>query len=157
MVETLIPVAGIGKNSNDLLLTELEKVRQKNRGILKAEDVISAAESENSYLHQFFEWDDAKAGQEYRLEQARGLIQVVVTVLPNQSKPIRAYVSLEEDRQKPGGGYRALVEVMVDPHRRVHLLDQALRELEFWEDKYGDIEELVPVFRAAKLVKHKAA
>lgn len=46
-------------------------------GEIRADDVVAAAEPENSPIHDLFEWDDEEAGARYRLSQARTLIRSV--------------------------------------------------------------------------------
>lgn len=55
----------------------LEAIARKNKGLLRPDDVIAAAEAEGHPLHACFEWDDAQAGIEYRRWQARCLINSV--------------------------------------------------------------------------------
>jgi hypothetical protein len=46
-------------------------------GLIEPLAVIEAARPADSPIHGEFEWDDAKASHEYRLDQARGLIRFV--------------------------------------------------------------------------------
>ena len=87
------------------------------------------ARDESTALHNKFEWDDATASHEYRLEQARRIIRVFVRCYQEGKAPIRAYVSLMADRKEPGGGYRLLDDVLADATRRAALLEEALAEL----------------------------
>jgi len=135
------------------LLDELEEIRVANSGILKAEDVVTYARDTKTALHSQFTWSDKKAAHEYRLEEARRLIRVVVTVLDGEQDPIRAYVSLRTDRIRDGGGYRMLVDVLEDAEMRAQLLAESLADLGAWEEKYRRLEELAPIFEAAKKVR----
>jgi len=54
---------------------------------LKASNVVKSARSKSSPLHAQFEWDDTKAGHEYRLQQARGLIRIAVPCINGKSDP----------------------------------------------------------------------
>ena len=145
------------KTQDPMAFNELEAIRKRHRGILKADDVVEAATSEMSPLHKYFEWDDSEAARQHRLWQARELIRYVVTIIPNHTKPVTAYVSLKGDRSNEGGGYRALVDVMSDADQRKLLLMQALDDLEFWKAKYEELNELVPVFKALERVRAKSA
>jgi hypothetical protein len=134
---------------------ELKKISEDNDGILKAEDVVKFAKNKKTALHKKFTWDDNKAAHQYRLWQARELIRVTVELLPHDNKEHKAWVSIERDRYTPGGGYRALVDVMSDETLRNLLLDQAFREFESWKAKYVELKELAPIFAAAKRVNTK--
>ena len=131
---------------------ELERIRADNDGVLTAADVVAAARHPDHPLHSKFEWDDDKAADKYRLWQARHMI-INVMVLAPTGKEVRAFVSLQDDRQEDEGGYRALVDVMTNADSRKRLLSEALAEFKRWEAKYELLQELVPIFRAAKKVK----
>lgn len=137
------------KNINKQQRAELKTLER--RGLLRPEDVVEFASDPDTALHSRFQWDDEKAGHAYRLWQARQLIKVVVEVVAKDTEPINAYVSLQSDRQT--GGYRTLVSVLSDDEKREELLLQAWRELEFWERKYRQLEELAPIFEAASKAK----
>ena len=138
---------------SDQIKAELEMICGGAGGILRPSDVVAYAEDENTALHECFEWDDTKAGQEYRLWQARKIIKVHVTVLPNTTTPINAYVSLKTDRVGEGGGYRPIVDVMNNQQMREQLLAEALEELTYYEKKYKQLTDLAPVFEAAKKIR----
>lgn len=140
----------------ELIRAELEQIRQSHGGLLRPEDVVKFARNKRSALHGEFEWDDAKASAEYRLEQARRVIRVSVTVLPSphaDQEPVRAYVSIASDRVQPGGGYRALAEVMSDDQMRAELVNEALGEVKRWRRKFERLRELVPIFKAIDKVE----
>jgi hypothetical protein len=137
---------------------ELEQIRRANGGLLRPEDVVKFARNKRTALHEEFEWDDAKASAEYRLEQARKVIRVAVELLPSphaDQEPIRAYVSVVSDRVQPGGGYRAIGDVMTDDDLRTELVNEALGEVKRWRRKYERLRELVPIFRAIDKVEAK--
>ena len=127
---------------------ELESIRLQHRGVLRAVDVVAFASDSGTCLHARFNWDDTSAAAEYRLWQARELIRVVVTMLPNHNEPLRAFVSLMEDRSIAGGGYRSTVSVLSHPRRRALMLAQALADMETFAAKYRGLAELSAVFAA---------
>ncbi len=136
-----------------VLSEELERIRLTNGGILLAEQVVEAAAPIKSPLHKYFQWDDNEAARQYRIYQARQLINVAVVMLPFTRRAITAYVSLRADRQLPQGGYRALVDVLSNAVQREMLLREALDDLNTWERKYNHLVELAPVFEAIKKVR----
>lgn len=141
---------------NNEIIQELEKIANKNGGILQPEKVVEEARNSRSPLHSRFTWDDSKAASEYRLEQARRLIRVVVNVMPNGgTEPERIWVSLRQDQQEEGGGYRTLVSVLSDKQLRQQLLEEALSDMEYFEQKYSHLKELAEVFSAIKNMKKK--
>jgi hypothetical protein len=136
----------------DPVAQELERIRAESGGTLAPERVVAAARDPASPLHSRFTWDDGEAAEKWRLHEARNLIRVYVLVLaPGQSEPVRAYVSLTEDRGS--AGYRATTDVMSDSERRQALLRQAMREFDAWRRRYEALEELAAVFAAAEQVR----
>ncbi len=137
------------------LVSELETIRKAHDGILRPVDVVEAAEDADHPLHSRFQWDDTKAGHEYRLWQARELIQVAVTLLPHCETQTRAYVSMLRDRNVEGGGYRPIGHVLANVVEAKELLAEALAELERMERRYKHLTELAEVFAAARKVRRK--
>jgi len=129
------------------LLFELEKIRTANGGFLTPEAVVSVAKDEDNPLHPYFTWDDTEAAHKWRLEQARKLIRLSVTIVKQDTQPVRAYVSLLNDRGK--NGYRATIDVLNDEDLRDQLLHCALRELAAFRNKYAVLSELAELFEVA--------
>jgi hypothetical protein len=136
------------------IIGELEKIRREDDGILRPERVVEVATDPGHPLHQQFEWDDTIAGQQWRLQQARHMINVCVTIIPKTETANDVYVSLVSDRTKAGGGYRTMVDVLSKKELREQLLGQALTELDEMERKYHELKELAGVFAAARKVRH---
>ena len=132
---------------------ELELIRQENKGVLRPRDVVNFARDPNTALHTQFEWDDAKAAEQHRLQQARELIRVVVTTPPKTQRETRVYVSLETDRRNDGGGYRTLDDVMRNDAMRRVLLRQAHVEMLRFAKKYQHLDELASVIEAMQAAR----
>jgi hypothetical protein len=60
----------------DVVTDALKKIETRT-GKLSPIAVIEAAREPDSPLHGYFEWDDSKAAEQYRLDQARCLIRSV--------------------------------------------------------------------------------
>jgi len=136
------------KQQQDRELSSLKK-----RGLLRPEDVVKFARKSSTALHKKFEWNDSKASHEYRLWQARELIVRVRFHHKDREGPIQAYVSLKSDRGLAKGGYRRLIDVLGDDELRKELFNQAMEELNYWQDKYDELSELAPIFAAAAKVE----
>ena len=133
---------------------ELEEIRKQSGGMLQPADVVDYARDPETALHGAFCWDDTEAAAQYRLWQARMVIRVCVTIREEvKGPPIRAYVSLQEDRGDVG--YRLLDDVMSDNEMRERILAQALAELNRWKMRYQQLRELAPVFEASAKVQQK--
>lgn len=137
----------------DKIQKELDTVAGRHKGLLRPKDIVDYAANKKTALHKCFEWDDKKAGHEYRLWQARELVSVYVKVIGQDTDPVRAYVSLLNDRAKHGGGYRTIEAVLSNNVLRNQLLSEALAELGRFEAKYKQLKELAGVFKAFRKVK----
>lgn len=125
---------------------EIERIRSAKNGNLIAADVVAAAKRKGSVLHPVFEWDDRKAGHQWRLEQASTLVRniVVVKQRPNgETTLLRAFVSV---RDKGNPGYTSIDVAMSDPNSRAALVAQAWKELGDWRLRYEHLAELAAVF-----------
>jgi hypothetical protein len=131
--------------------TELRLLQsQSPNGLLQPEFVVQwAANHKQSALYSALEWDDAKAGAEYRLEQVRRLIRIHVRNVEGK----RELISLTIDRINPGGGYRQLDMVMRDHSLRAIALTDALAELDRVQAKYQWLTELASVWAAVDKVR----
>lgn len=71
---------------------ELERI-QNLYGSITPEILVDEAKSKKSPLHPIFEWDDSKAAENYRLQQARILLNnIQVTVVTDgEPKDIAVY------------------------------------------------------------------
>ena len=125
----------------------LIQLARRNGGVLKVDDVLDEAKDEASPLHKHFEWDDTAAADKYRRDQARHLIQKCkITLIENEPVSIRAFVSLQSDRDS-GGGYRLTSEVVTDERRKQELLHDIQLTIARWTQKMhlldGDIADLL--------------
>jgi len=118
---------------------ELQRIRATEG--LSANAVIEAAEPEGAVLHPAFEWDDATAGGQYRLMQARHLIRSVQVVQADgASRSVYVHVTSAEK----AGEYDTIEAVVQNPDRYT----LALMEL---EKKLGAAREAVEELKAAAL------
>ena len=131
-------------------LEELEVIRGETGGLVPPQAIVDFARDSNTALHDEFTWDDAKAAELRRLDEARRLIRVMVVVqnIGDKDRKIRAFVSIMEDRRVAGGGYRFTPEVMRDEERRAMMLQTALRELRAFKARFAELQELAAVFEA---------
>lgn len=108
-------------------------------GMLHPADVVTwAAAHPKSALHPKFEWDDSKAGHEWRLQQARSLIRLHVVTEDGTPK----LVNLRVDRAK-GGGYRSIKDVMNDEDLRTAMLSDCVSDLKRVQSRYSFIKNMM--------------
>ena len=80
-------LAGLGKGVDvALVVEELTRLQEVNR-ILTPEVVVRAAEDNNSILHKLFEWDENKAAYNWRLQQARIILNNIEVTIITDGEP----------------------------------------------------------------------
>src|SRR5262245_50201737 len=97
--------------------TELERLRQENGTHVAAEDVVEAAKSMASPLHDVFTWDDQEAAYQHRLHTARTLlrsVQVVIITPEQKELEVMAFVSTPNARPN-SRSYTTVDFAMRDP------------------------------------------
>lgn len=109
--------------------SELAKLARDLGDKLTPEAVVDFARDETVALHSQFEWDDAEAGSEFRLLQARGLIRRVLVKFDrgagNQPMNVRAYLNVA----RGSGEYRSIDVVRADAGATEAIIGLLLRDL----------------------------
>ena len=125
---------------------------ETGNGTVFARDLVDAARDPAHPMHDHFEWDDAKAGDAYRLSQARGIlasmaVSAIVTDLVTSEPLVLSMpmvVSPVEGRTA-GGGYRLTGETNLDGEWEMsakgeaHLRTEAVAALRAVAKRYGVI------------------
>ena len=112
------------------------------------EGVVDLARDPDSCIHNDFEWNNAIAGEKYRILQAQKMIQclkVVVKTSDNRKEPetFRILQKTSEPRV-----YKTNSFFVANKSEYERLLDQALRELKGFRERYRRLAELESVFEA---------
>lgn len=132
----------------------IEMLREKFKGELTPQDILDDARHDNSPLHNFFEWNDSAAAEQYRLQQARGLIRAVVAIYTreDEGKPAvrtKAYVHINEPSAPH---YREASHAMSQAKTRKLVLDRAWNELKAWKSRYKHLEEFAGLIRVIDVI-----
>ena len=99
---------------SQIIATELSKLEDRN-GRLTPEAVVEAARSPNSPLHDRFEWDNSKAGDCWRLEQARRLIRYVTVEIEDGDVTFTSVAYVHDPSVDDGEqGYRSIKKLKSD-------------------------------------------
>lgn len=139
-----------------LIGNELETLQQENQGRLTARVVVESARDATSPLHPVFEWDNVRAAELYREEQARYVLRCIRVVnardehgTPTQT--MHAFVNLTEtvgdDEQR---SYIPIAHVLSDHDLMRKALAQAAGELRSFEDRYSSFKVIAEAGRAAR-------
>lgn len=123
---------------------ELDRIKSIY-GTLTPENVLDASRLETAVLYKLFNWDDAKAAEHYRLQQARTIlnnIQVKV-ISDGQPKQISVY---EVIRDKSAQEYKSIQSMTIND---ISFIKQRTRqELTILKDKLSVYKELSDVTTA---------
>ncbi len=148
-------LSGPGKPKAKSVGPYLERSCGKHGGRLTPEDIVMGARPSDSLLHPFFEWDDGKAAEAYRVEQARHILRSVVIIRDDADKsdePIRLLVNVlregDDDRT-----YAVIADAMSDDALRQQILNKALTELNAWQRKYQTLTEFASVFESMETLE----
>ena len=110
------------------------------------ENVLNLARDESTELHKCFEFDDAVAGEKYRLIQARDIIRHFVIKHTNEKgeeQNIRTFQITTETNH-----YQETRVIMRNPEEYAALLSRAKEELRNVKRRYKTLSELEEVFEA---------
>lgn len=129
----------------------LNHLAKSKKGQLTPREVLGGARSEDSPIHDCFEWDNDRGAEKYRIHQAQNLmnhIGIVVTY-KGEEKVIPMFINLIIDEgKKPERKYVQSEIVAENEEYRRQAIENALRELISWQIRYKDIQELGKVFSA---------
>ena len=132
---------------------------EKENGKLTAQLVLDESRDENALLHPCFEWDDAKAAEGYRLQQAGFIIRNITVKLETSAgkkEPVRAFVNIGEKEQFKNKGEFVTFEIaMQNEEYRQRVLKYALDELKTFRTKYSTYKELSNIFKAIEETETK--
>lgn len=119
-------------------------------GVLNAEDLVRVAENPATPVHRYFEWDDAKAANAYRVSQARHILRAIVTRVNDHEIPSFHSVLIDDERS-----YASLDQCVNAPSLWNQVLQKALDEAEIWAERYKSYQELAPIREAIEEKKQE--
>lgn len=127
----------------------IEDIKNKSgKDFIEPEDLLENSRDKNAPLHSCFEWDDGKAAEKYRLNQAQGIIKnLTVKVTFVDEKPpqtVRAFVNISAGNEK--GRYVNIHNAMSNDKYKKQVLANALSELVIFKAKYANLYELKDLF-----------
>lgn len=129
----------------------INTIIEGNNGQIDPEDIVEKAKRKNSPLNDFFEWDDEKAANNYRVDQARYLLRSIEVVIlrGDTEMNVRAFHNVKivrEDDIKQT--FANIEEILSKDELYQQILGQAIKQLESWKNKYSQYKELKGVFDA---------
>lgn len=136
-----------------LIMKKLE-----SEGRLTPQDLVEEARPIDSPIHKGFEWDDAKAAENYRRHQASIMIRAIVVreseVIENGREDVSVKIF---NLPEKGGSYESLRTILLDEDKAENLLARAKEELGYFRKKYSQIQRLSKVISAINEVLSEGA
>lgn len=112
-------------------VTELERI-ENIYGAITPENILEASKSKRSLLHRLFNWNDESAANQYRLQQARTIINNIEIVIISDGQPrqMPVFEIITKDDKRI---YKSIEEFTIDDAEQVRR--QAIREINIWKNK----------------------
>lgn len=138
------------KGDPNVVGKELHAIRAR-RGELTPAAIVEEAKAPESPLHQYFEWDNDKAAEKWRVQQARVLVCSVVTVAVDgdETTPVRSFVSVNRS-------YQPLEVVLSDADMREQVVQDVRDAISSLKKKLLAFEEFGEVLQALERVEQIA-
>jgi hypothetical protein len=123
------------------------------RGPVTPDAIVEDARAPESPLHPFFTWDDAAAADSWRKDEARHLTNHLLVKIYRDGREVetKGWHSIKIVNAGPEGperAYASLATVSNSPALRAQVVAQAVKELAYWQRRYGQYEELFGVSAA---------
>jgi len=131
---------------------------------LTAENILRKASKKSSLLYEFFDWDNSSAGEKWRLQQARGIINEIKIIVNNKelyafenvNVIIKEAIISNNKKSKFGNReYKTIVEIMDNEDYKNQLIHKALTEATYWKERHEELMELSPIFISIESTKQK--
>lgn len=125
-------------------------------GQLTVSNVIQKAEDESSPLHDAFEWDDERAGAEYRKQQARALIRSVRVLWSKNGKTnveVHAFYHVPPEDGNGEGAYQTRDVIIENVDMFTRALGELERDLSSAQDAVAEMQLMAPRGKRRKISK----
>ena len=127
------------------VIEEVLKVK-KEEG-LTAQAILKQAQKKTSKLHDLFEWNNTKAGELWRLQQARVFINEIKIIIEEKEYYAFENVSIQTEANESSREYFERSEILSDETLRQQVIAKALEQLKYWKEKYKQYNEFEPIIK----------
>jgi hypothetical protein len=143
------------ENINPTEVGKIIKLIADKKGKCTPRDVVEVARPVDSVLHPLFQWDDTKAAEAFRQQQARSLIRSIQVVRLEGDKPkiverkaLMVHVPTRDEDNQEEAGYITIESALNDKVARGKVVEMAFKQLQGIRAKYGDFNELDEIWGA---------
>lgn len=146
-----------GKERARLVAETLQGLEQAY-GTLTPGIVVEAARDPDSVLHPFFQWDNERAAEAFRLSQARMLIRELRVVYVGndgtKTQPARVYLNLDRADDE-ANAYVPVARILSDRDLYERARAQFIRETHAFEARFREFESLAALVRGVREMAEK--
>jgi hypothetical protein len=124
---------------------------EENNGSIIAAQIVDDAKKKTSPLNDYFEWNDKRAANRWRLRQAAHLlrsIQVMIKDDEGMETETRAFHNVTIDdsyAMEPERVNVTVQRVLSEDNLREQIIDKALKQLDAWRKKYKQYKEFTEI------------
>jgi hypothetical protein len=125
---------------------ELDMLQRTHGQVLTPRVVVDHARADKSALHKCFTWDDAKAAELHRENEARSIIRSIRIITDNaidDPTPHRVFVNIDGLEGQDEQAYVPMTRVLSDPELFERARRQFLSDLQAFKRRYQEFESLV--------------
>lgn len=144
MKRTYVAAKGtrLGKRKAQIYGQCLEEIERKN-GCISPRAVVNRAREKSSPLHSYFDWNDTRAAEKYRLVQARGLINHLTVVINYDTGAVqKAFFNVSSGfKENKSFAYVNIERALTNKEYRRQVLQNAMAEILYWKTKYQEYSE----------------
>jgi hypothetical protein len=143
----------MNKANNEIKVQILSEI-EKRDGSIQPEVLVAEASSSLHPLHNEFTWDDGVASDNWRIHEARQIINSVRVVIDHRKVQAFQNCTVRID-DRPVRGYYSTYRILSDKDMLAQILTRALNELELWQGKYDTYNELSGIINTDLVAKVK--
>jgi hypothetical protein len=114
------------------VISEIVRV-EKEKG-LTPEHLLEVAQNKDNPLHDLFQWDNKEAGREWRLQQARVIINEVKVIVGTKFISAFENVSIKVD-DGTERFYKPINEIINNKELRQQIIQKAIQNIVYWKIK----------------------
>ncbi len=136
------------KKFNSEVISEIVAIEKEDG--LTAENLLERARDKSNPLHDFFEWNNSKAGEKWRLQQARFIINEVKIYVEDKEMFGFENVSVKTEDGTTKRVYKPMVEIISNESYRKQIIMRALQQQKYWAEQNKMYSEFKPIVSAIK-------
>lgn len=153
--------SGFGKNKAITYGTRLDELAVEHDGTITPILVIDDARDQDSPLHDYFEWDDSVASEQYRKWQARRLIRSIIVITCEEDSDdlleieINNFHNVTISNNDNVRVYATIEKISEDDTLFEQVIANAIAEIKLWKDKYKTYKEFKGIIREVNKTEMK--